>query len=322
MSVPHRNPAPDPPATAAPAPVGEATARSRPEAAVPVARRGLRGRLGEALFRGVAGPDGPESRRRVHGTPGPRWFGADRPIRVVHGDASMFAGGLAALLLQSLHPLAMTAVATHSGYRGDPWGRLARTSTFLAYTTYGAADDAQRAVDGVRAVHERVRGTTAGGEAYHASDPHLLTWVHVAEAYCFLTAHQRYGARPLDAAARDGYVADMARVAGALGVEEPPLSWQELTERIAAYRPELRATDEAREAVRYILFRPPLPAPVLPVYFVLGAAAVSLLPGWAREELRLPVLPGVERRCVAPAGSAVTGLIRWLLPPRPPASRP
>jgi uncharacterized protein (DUF2236 family) len=41
----------------------------------------------------------------------------------VQGDASMFVGGLLALLLQSLHPQAMTAVAQHSDYRNDPWGR-------------------------------------------------------------------------------------------------------------------------------------------------------------------------------------------------------
>uniref|UniRef100_UPI00211B1BF9 oxygenase MpaB family protein n=1 Tax=Streptomyces griseiscabiei TaxID=2993540 RepID=UPI00211B1BF9 len=116
----------------------------------------VREQLGQALFRRVAGPDGPDTRARIHETPGPRWFGPDRPIRTVHGDASMFIGGLSALLLQSLHPLAMAAVAGHSGYRGDPWGRLQRTSTFLAVTTYGTAEDARRAVDHVRGIHERI----------------------------------------------------------------------------------------------------------------------------------------------------------------------
>ncbi|MER8030283.1 oxygenase MpaB family protein [Streptomyces bauhiniae] len=289
--------------------------RTTTAAAAP--RPGLRGRLGDALFRGVAGPDGPESRRRVHGTPGPRWFAPDRPIRVVHGDASMFPGGLAALLLQSLHPLAMTAVADHSDYRNDPWGRLARTSTFLAYTTYGAADDAQRAVDRVRAVHEHIQGRTADGEPYHAADPHLLAWVHSAEVYCFLTAHQRYGQRPLDAAGRDAYVADMAVVATAMGIENPPTTVRELRTRLNSYRPELRLTPQTREAVHYILLRPPLPAPVLPPYLLLGAAAVSLLPTWSRAQLGLPVLPRTERWCVGPAGAGVTALIRWLLPPPP-----
>lgn len=158
---------------------------------------GLRERLGSAVFARVAGPAGAENRARIHGTPGPRWFGPDRPIRTVHGDASMFIGGLRALLLQSLHPLAMAAVEAHSGYRGDPWGRL--TSTFLAVTTYGTADHARQAADRVRAVHGAVHGTTPSGESYDASDPHLLGWVHVAEVESFLLAHRRYGAEPLDA---------------------------------------------------------------------------------------------------------------------------
>ena len=57
----------------------------------------------------------------------------------------------------------MAAVAAHSGYKGDPWGRLARTSTFLAVTTFGTADDAQAAVDRVRWVHERIKGVTPEG---------------------------------------------------------------------------------------------------------------------------------------------------------------
>ena len=58
----------------------------------------------------------------------------------MHADASMFVGGLRALLLQSLHPLAMAGVAEHSDYRADPWGRLQRTSFFLAATTFGPAE--------------------------------------------------------------------------------------------------------------------------------------------------------------------------------------
>ncbi len=119
---------------------------------------GVRDALGRALFGLVAGPDGPDNRVRIHDTPGPRWFAEDRPIRRVHADASMFVGGLRALLFQSLHPLAMAGVAEHSDYRGDPWGRLQRTSTFLAITTFGPADDAQRAVDKVRGIHRRVNG--------------------------------------------------------------------------------------------------------------------------------------------------------------------
>src|SRR3954469_17424570 len=147
---------------------------------------GVRQTLGRSLFGMVAGPEGPANRARIHETPGPRWFDEDRPIRQVHGDASMFVGGLRALLLQTLHPLAMAGVAEHSDYRGDPWGRLQRTSTFLAGTTFGPAQCAQGAVDKVRGIHRRGRGTAADGRSYDASDPHLLEWVHIAEVDSFL----------------------------------------------------------------------------------------------------------------------------------------
>src|SRR5271166_3187737 len=180
----------------------------------------LRGRIGAAIFERVAGPRGPTRRQQINQT-GERWFAEDRPVRQVHGDSSMFIGGIRALLLQSLHPLAMAAVAQHSDYRGDPWGRLQRTSYFLAVTTFGRADDAQAAIARIRAVHEHVTGTAPDGRPYAASDPHLLTWVHIAEADSFLRAHSRFGVRSLDQAGRDGYVADMASIGAALGVPDP-----------------------------------------------------------------------------------------------------
>jgi uncharacterized protein (DUF2236 family) len=281
----------------------------------------VRARIGAAIFERVAGPQGPE-RRRVINEAGERMFAEDRPIRRVHGDSSMFIGGIRALLLQSLHPLAMAAVAGHSGYRGDPWGRLQRTSYFLAVTTFGRTGDAQEAIDRVRAIHERVTGTAPDGRPYAASNPHLLTWVHIAEADSFLRAHSRFGARPLDQAGRDGYVADLARIGTALGVPEPPRTEAELAARIEDYRPELAATAQAREAARFLLLNPPLPIIARPPYGVLAAAAVSLLPGWARRPLRLPRLPVTEAAVVRPAGHALVHAIRWAItaPPATPAA--
>ncbi len=201
----------------------------------------MRGAAERAIFLRVAGPDATATRARIHETPGPRWFPAGSAVQRVHGDASMFVGGLRALLLQSLHPLAMAGVAAHSGYRG-PLGRLQRTSTFIATTTFGTADDAARAVAAVRAVHERVRGVAPDGRPYRASDPDLLRWVHVAETQSFLVAHQEFGHRPLDAAGCDEYVAQAAVVGRALGVEDVPVTVRELDDAVAGYRPVLGLT--------------------------------------------------------------------------------
>lgn len=279
-----------------------------------------RARLGQALFTRVAGDDGPAQRDRIHVTAGPRWFAEDSAIRRVHGDASMFVGGLRALLLQSMHPLAMAAVAGHSGFRGDPWGRLQRTSTFLATTTFGVADDAQAAVDQVRAIHARISGVTPDGVPYAASDPHLLRWVHVAEVDSFLAAHQRYGAHPLDSGECDRYVAEVAVVGRALGAAELPTTVAELAESLMAYRPELRGTAQARQAARFLLVQPPLPLALRPAYGVLGSAAVGLMPRWTRWPLRLPYLPVTEATVGRAVGALATSTIRWALTEPPGAT--
>ena len=282
----------------------------------------VRGRVGEAIFSRVAGDDGPAHRDRIHLAEGPRRFGPDSAIWEVHSDASMFVGGMRALLLQSLHPLAMAAVDQHSGYRGDPWGRLHRTSTFLAETTFGTIEDADRAVAIVRAVHKRITGIAPDGRSYAASDPHLLRWVHVAEIDSFLRAHDRYGARPLDAAGRDRYVDEAAHVARALGAVDVPGTVAELDEVMAQYRPELHGTPEARQAARFILVHPPVPLMLRGPYGLLSAAAVAMMPRWTRIPLRLPWLPLTEATAVRTSGVVVTGAIRWAMGSGLPAEGP
>lgn len=264
---------------------------------------------------GVVGePEQAAARRTaLFDAPGDRWFAPDAPICRVHSDSSMFVGGLRALLLQSLHPLAMAGVAQHSDFRADPWGRLQRTADFLAATTFGPATEAERAVARVRSVHAHVTGVAPDGRPYAANDPHLLRWVHLAEIDSFLAAHDRYGAAPLSATERDEYVRDTAVVARALGVPAPPESVQALRDQLQMFRPELGGTPAAREAARYLLVQPPMPLAARPLYGVIAAAAVALLPRWARRPLRLPYLPVAEAIAVRPAGDALTRTLRWAL---------
>ncbi len=277
----------------------------------------VRERVGAELLRRVAGPEAHRHRQRIHGTPGPRWFAPGTPITRVHSDASMFVGGLRAVLFQTLHPAAMTAVAEHSGYRGDMWGRLARTSRFIAVTTFGTADDAERAVRAVRAIHDRVSGTLPDGTPYAASDPHLLAWVHATEVDSFLRAHRTYGARPLSGAEADEYVAQTAGVARRLGVRHPPTDRADLDDVLESFRAELRVTDHAREAVSHLVWHPDLPLSARPAYGALTAAAAGMLPAWSRAELGLPRLPVADEAVTRAMGTLATRTIRWALPPAP-----
>lgn len=268
--------------------------------------------VGGMLRAKVAGPDAAREAAQIWGKPGPRWFAPDDPIWRVHQDASMFAGGICALLLQSLHPSAMAGVAGHSGYRGDPWGRLQRTSRYLAVTTYGTIDDAEAAIRKVREIHLRVRGKDSRGRSYRADDPDLLRWVHIAEAYSFLRAHQAYGRHPLLPEEADLFVRQGAISARLLGAGGLPGSVAELEQALQDCRPELESTDDARQAARFLLVHPPLPLPARPGYAALTTGAVALLPPWARTMLRLPLpppLPGLARGI----GIAGTRSARWAM---------
>lgn len=282
--------------------------------------RTARRRLAQALRDRVAGPD---AERRAHAiwlAPGERRFAPDDPICRVQGHAGMYAGGIRALLLQSLHPLAMAGVGEHSGYRGDPWGRLQRTSEFIAMTTFGPVEQAERVLDRINKVHTTVTGTDFRGRPYAATDPHLLRWVHVAEIDSFLVAHQRYARTPLTPAEADRYVEQAAWAAGRLGVPDPPLTVAQLEDQLAAYRPELETTPGALDVARFLLHEPPLPRAARPGFWLLAAGAVEMLPGYAREmlDLRLPgPLRGVEdaalRVVARPLGHVGTAAVRWAL---------
>ena len=239
-------------------------------------------------------------------------FGPDSVVWRVHGDSSMLIGGLRSLMLQTLHPLAMAGVAEHSDYKADPWGRLNRTGRFVGATTYGSTETAERAIRIVRNVHKKVEGTAPDGRAYSANDPHLLLWVHITEVDSFLRAYQAYGTGKLRDAEKDQYVAEMAEIARRLGSETPPESVAELSACLEEFRSECEAGPYARETIRFLLF-PPVHLALRGPYGVLAAGAITLLPSWARRELRLPVLPLTDPLAVRPAATILTRAIGWLM---------
>lgn len=272
--------------------------------------------LVERRVRGVL--SGSSQRPRPSGSADdPGLFGPDSATWIVHRDPAVIIGGLRSLLLQTTHPLAMAGVADHSTYRSDPLGRLHRTGSFIATTTFGSAADAEAAIDAVRSIHRRVVGTAPDGRRYAANDPHLLGWVHVTEVDSFLRAHQRYGRTPLDPDHADRYVGEMAVVGEKLGVRDAPRSRAELDEALDRYRPEQHAGRQARDTVRFLMV-PPLPVETRPAYGVIFAAAVGLLSRSVRRKLWLPLAPGADPLVVRPAAGALLRVLGWAL--RPPAA--
>ena len=281
---------------------------------------GPRARLAASVRHRIAGAEFESHHQRIWHTPGPRWWTAADPVWQVHNDVSMFAGGIRALLLQSLHPVAMAAVSAHSGFRGDPWGRLHRTSQFLATTTYGTIEHAESAISRVNAIHGRIRGTTPEGVRYRADDPELLAWIHLAEVDSFLVAFQELAGQPLSPTEADLYVEQAGLVAARLNVPDPPRSTAELRDQIEAYRPVLRVTDAARETTQLLLRQPPISGFEKVGYAVLAAGAVSLLPVWVRQELGLPSFPLTDRLITRRVTRTALRTIRWALTGDPPGS--
>ena len=182
----------------------------------------------------------------------------------------------------------------------------------MGATTYGSTPTVNQSIAMVRKVHERVVGSAPDGRAYSANDPHLLLWVHVTEVDSFLRAVDRFGELRLTDDERNRYVAEMAQVAELLGSETAPRTTAELDACIKAFRTECAVTDQAREAMRFLV-RPPVPLLFAGSYALITAAALTLLPVWARQELRLPLPPGFDRIAVRPSATVLMKVLGWLL---------
>nr|WP_199015812.1 oxygenase MpaB family protein [Shimwellia pseudoproteus] len=240
----------------------------------------------------------------------PGWYGPDSAIWQVHGDFSaMLCGGISALLLQMLHPLALAGVWDHSRFREDIYGRLRRTSQFISATTFGPAGVPEQLVARVNAIHQHITGTDNTGAPYAASDPDLLTWVHVAECSSFMASHLRYRRRVVSVAGQDQYYREAARVALALGARNVPTSCADIADYLHQMRPQLRCDERTRE-VAQVLFSAPAPSRLArPAAAIMMRAGVDLLPEWASTMLGLYQHP-FQRRMVRAGVHTLAAIIR------------
>lgn len=243
----------------------------------------------------------------------PGLFGPGSMVWRVHAHPAMLVGGISALMLQTLHPLAMAGVAEHSSYREDPLARLARTSSFVDGTSFASREVAEKLVAIVRAIHGRVRGVAPDGRPYSADDPALLRWVHVAEVDSFVRAYQRYAGR-LTPEEVDRYFAEISVVAEMLGATDVPKSRAEVDAYYADVRGHLAAGEQARETYRFILTPPSWHPPIALSHAVIARAAVDLLPEWGRDLIGEVQVPVVEPLVVRALAKGLVGLLAWAAP--------
>jgi uncharacterized protein (DUF2236 family) len=238
-------------------------------------------------------------------------FGPRSAAWTVHADfTTMMVGGVAALLMQMLHPGALAGVWDHSNFRHDMLGRLRRTAQFISGTTYGSTEQAERLIDRVRAIHDRVTGVLPDGRPYSANDPQLLTWVHAAEVSSFLAAYLRYRDPAFPLAEQDRYLAETAIIARRLGATGVPTTRVELDAYLLAVRSQLRSDARTFEVAQALLSQP-APSPALaPFGKLMLEAGIDLLPIWAVEMHGLRTAP---RAAIRAGVQGVGTVMRWAL---------
>jgi uncharacterized protein (DUF2236 family) len=225
--------------------------------------------------------------------------------RIFKNPVSLFIGGVAAVILELADPAVRTGVWEHTSFRYDPMRRLRRTGLAAMITIYGARSRAEAMIAGVVRMHERIAGTTPGGEPYRANDPAHLTWVQSTAGYGFVEAYSRY-VQPLGTAEMDRYYVDSRPAALAYGAVDAPASHAGVLALFEARSGRLEASPIVFEFLG-IMRRAPIFPPVLrPAQRMLVRAGVEMTPGWVRERLGLGPTFGLrawERPLVKQAGA-------------------
>jgi uncharacterized protein (DUF2236 family) len=245
------------------------------------------------------------------------FFGPDSVTWRIHGDPAYHVGGLRALMLQALHPVAMDGVARNStGFKDEWWMRMTRTGQYMETVTFGSRTEARRMAARVRGFHRKLSGVEeTTGRAYRVDDPDLLLWVHATAVDSLLTTAQRAGV-PLTDEDADRYVEEQVAFAQLVGVplETVPRTVAELDTYLDDIRPSLAATPAAVEGIRN-LFLPPMKGwvqvltPARPAWVTLASLGFATLPAWARRMYSMPGIGLTDGAATAALKTLRTALV-------------
>ena len=240
-------------------------------------------------------------------------FAPDSVAWRVHIDVTgMMVGGIAALMLQMLHPKVLAGVWDHSGFREDMNARLRGTARFIAQTTFETRTAAEAQIARVRHIHDKVAGALPDGSPYSANDPRLLAWVHVAEATSFLAGWIRYGEPGMSTADQNRYFAEVAIIGQLLGADPVPRSRAEADAIVADFLPELKADERSREVLHLLLHQRAPSLALVPFQTLTMNAAIELLPDWARRMHSLPN-PILTKPAIRLGTRGIAETVRWAL---------
>jgi uncharacterized protein (DUF2236 family) len=225
-------------------------------------------------------------------------FGPESAAWKVHADfISMMIGGISSLILQALHPQALAGVWDHSSFREDLKGRLGRTAFFIAATTYGPTDMANNIIQKVNQIHTKITGLDEFGNPYSATDPHLLTWVHLTETRSFMSAFEVYRKEKLSPKEKDQYFLEMKILGERMGATGVPNGYAETESAIKTYVPELYFGDRSKSIIQ-LLEHFPSNLAAKPFIKLISRAGFLNLPNWVYPIIQKSTPTYLERLAV------------------------
>ena len=239
----------------------------------------------------------------------------------INGDlASVLSAGMAAILMEVLHPSVMSGVFQQSTYDTQPLRRARNTLGYVMRTTFGTTEAATAVIDRVHRVHARIEGTRPDGVPYRALDPELIAWVHTCIPWAVMEAFHRYR-RPLTTAERDRYLREQATIGRMGGAEWVPETMDELDAYVERMRPLMSRNEELSSFIAFLTGE-------RDGEFHLGAAAqaqkrldlassMTLMPAWAQKLTGTHRSPAMQRLVLLPNAHLQARIIRWAYPEPP-----
>ena len=218
----------------------------------------------------------------------PGLFGPGSVSWRVFSHASYGASGVAAVLMQALHPGAMAAVDQQSVFRTDAWRRAHMTADYVLTITFSSRPGAEAAAARVREIHRQISGIDpATGRRHRADDPDLLLWVHAIHTEYALRGYETFAKR-LTEAEQDRFVAEQVAAAALVGLDRTAVpatraalrAWIDGVEGLAL-------TEPARQFAR-MLVNARMPLTMRPFWALHLAAPAALLPDEVRADYALP----------------------------------
>ncbi|MBN6053585.1 DUF2236 domain-containing protein [Nonomuraea sp. RK-328] len=220
---------------------------------------------------------------------------------------NLLVGG-SALVLQTMHPAVGAAVARHSAFRDDPWGRLTRTLTSAQTWVYGGEDGPAEGAR-LRELHQRFAGVDERGRPYHALSGEAWAWVHLSLFERYVTLNRLFSV-PYGPDDERRLYAEARRIGAILRVPEREMPadieafWRYFDGMVAG---RLEAHPTAFEVLAMLRSTPPppgLPAPLRHLWAPVGVGwgefawfiTVGTLPPAVRERLGLRWSARDERR--------------------------